>query len=89
MKGFRGCECQSKCKELLPEFQHRLFENQKPISFFIFHSSFYSPGLKKNSSGNLQPAVEDIAAVGQLLCNVCNRRVVQPFEVTGIVQVGA
>jgi hypothetical protein len=49
MKGVCGGENMSKLKQLLPEFQSRVFENQGTISFFIFHSSFFiTPVLISN-----------------------------------------
>jgi hypothetical protein len=53
MKGFRGCENQSKLNERLPEIQSRLFENQEFVSLFILHFSFlavacrHAPGHKE------------------------------------------
>jgi hypothetical protein len=39
MKGVCGCANLSKLKQLLPEFQSRLFENQE--AHFILHYSFF------------------------------------------------
>jgi hypothetical protein len=42
MKGVHEGENIRKLKQLLPEFRSTLSENQEPVSFFIFHSSFFT-----------------------------------------------